>query len=455
MKRRGLLTSAALSGATMLALGVGRPARAADLDVVIVGAGVAGLAAARALMAARKSVLVVEARERIGGRAVTDSTTFGFPFDQGAQWIEAGKTNPAMAILREANAKPILDRQEQTLYLGGTELPREEYARFEKIAVDASRKIAAALKKPPPLALLGVTPGKQSDVVVGRLLTPEDPLERLAYALVGPLEAGVENNELSARDFMRQPDTEPQYSVAEGLGALIARWGARVPVKPGTRVVRVDSTGTLVQIVTTGGELNAKAVIVTVPTGVLAAGPFGFAPQLSAAKREAIVQLPMALYNKVALSFARKVIDAPAGRSVSGLTRKGQAFDAIVRPHNRDAAVVFVGGAHARELEEQGGGAAASFALSAMAEIYGDELRGVVVHSFATRWGKDPFARGSWSMAIPGRVEARLVLAQPHHERVFFAGEATDPVWATRVGGAYASGLRAAGEALAVLGSRR
>ena len=445
-----------MSGATMsaLALGIARPARAADLDVVIVGAGVAGLAAARTLMAAHKNVLVVEARDRIGGRAVTDST-FGFPFDQGAQWIEAGKTNPAMAILREANAKPILDRQEQTLYLAGKEPAREEYARFEKIAVDASRKIAAALKKPPPLAGLGVTPGKEPDVIVGRLLTPQDPLERLAYALVGPLEAGVENNELSARDFTRQPDTEPVYSVAEGLGAVIARWGAKVPVKLATRVVRVDSTGALVQVVTTNGELNARAVIVTVPTGVLAAGPFGFAPQLGAAKREAIAQLPMALYNKIALSFARKAIDAPAGRSVSGLTRKGQAFDAIVRPYNRDAAVVFVGGAHARELEEQGGGAAVSFALSAMAEIYGDELRGVVAHSFATRWGKDPFARGSWSMAIPGRAEARLVLAQPHHDRVFFAGEATDPVWATRVGGAYASGLRAAQEALTLLGSRR
>jgi len=452
MKRRSLFASATMSA---LALGIARPAGAADLDVVIVGAGVAGLAAARSLMAAHKSVLVVEARERIGGRAVTDGTTFGFPFDQGAQWIEAGKTNPAMAILREANARPILDRQEQTLYLAGKEPAREEYARFEKIAVDASRKIAAALKKPPPLSALGVTPGKEPDVIVGRLLAPQDPLERLAYALVGPLEAGVENNELSARDFTRQPDTEPQYSVAEGLGALIARWGAKVPVKLATRVVRVDSTGTLVQIVTTGGELNAKAVIVTVPTGVLAAGPFGFAPQLSAARREAIVQLPMALYNKVAISFARKVIDAPAGRSVSGLTRKGQAFDAVVRPYNRDAAVVFVGGAQARELEEQGGSAAVTFALSAMAEIYGDELRGVVAHSFATRWGKDPFARGSWSMAIPGRAEARLVLAQPHHDRVFFAGEATDPVWATRVGGAYASGLRAAGEALAVLGSRR
>ncbi len=441
-----------------LAAGLAVPVRAADLDVVIVGAGVAGLAAARTLIAAHKTVLVVEARERIGGRAVTDSTTFGFPFDHGAQWIEAGKTNPAMAILRETNAKPIPDRQEQTLYISGKELPNEEYARFEKIAIDASRKIAAALIKPPmaiPPVAVPVPAGAPSDVIVGRLLKPQDPLERLAYAMMGPLEAGVENGELSARDFTRQPDTEPQYSVAEGLGALIARWGAKVPVKLGTRVLRIDSTGTQVMVVTTNGELNAKAVIVTVPTGVLAVGPFGFAPQLSAARKEAIAQLPMALYNKVALSFSRKVIDAPAGRSVSGLTRKDQAFDAIVRPYNRDAAIVFMGGAQARQIEEEGSGAAVSFALSAMAEIYGDALRGALARSFATRWGKDPYARGSWSMATPGNADKRLVLAQPHHDRVFFAGEATDPVWATRVGGAYASGLRAAREALAVLAPRR
>jgi monoamine oxidase len=429
-----------------LAAGIAAPARAAEPDVAIVGAGVAGLAAARALMAAHKSVLVVEARERIGGRAVTDSTSFGFPFDHGAQWIEAGRINPAMAILREMNVRPVPDRQEQAIYVNGTELPRDEYARFEKIAVDASAKLVNALKKAPPA---------MPDVAVGRVLVPQDRLERLAYALVGPLEAGVENGELSARDFTRQPDTEPQYAVAEGLGALVARWGAKVPAKLGTRVVRIDSTGTQVLVVTTGGEVRAKAAIVTVPTGVLAAGPFGFAPQLSAAKREAIAKLPMALYNKVALSFSRKLIDAPAGRSVSGLTRKDQAFDSIVRPYNRDAAVVFVGGAQAREIEEQGSGAAVSFALSAMAEIYGDELRGSVARSFATRWGKDPFARGSWSAALPGHADKRLVLAQPHHDRVFFAGEATDPVWATRVAGAYVSGLRAAREALAVLGVKR
>ena len=423
-------------------IGAALPARAADPDVVIVGAGVTGLAAARTLMAANRSVLVVEARERIGGRAVTDSTTFGFPFDLGAQWIEAGRINPAMAILKEMNARPVPDRQEQAIYVGGTELPREEYARFEKIAVDATRKLVNALKTAP-------------DVSVGRVLAAQDPLERVAYAMVGPLESGVELGALSARDFMRQPEVEPQYSVADGLGALIARWGAKVPVKLATRVVRVDSTGSQILVITTGGQLSARAVIVTVPTGVLATGQFGFAPPLSAARREAIAQLPMALYNKVALSFTGTAIDAAAGRSILGLTRKEQPFDAFVRPYGREAAIVFVGGQQAQQLEEEGTGAAVAFAMSALAEIYGDKLRGMLARSFATRWGKDPFARGSWSMATPGNADKRLVLAQPHHDRVFFAGEATDPVWAARVGGAYASGLRAAREALAVLGAKK
>lgn len=261
-------------------------------DVVIIGAGAAGLTAGRALMAAGKSVLAIEARERIGGRAYSDTTTLGFPFDHGAQWIEAGQTNPAMAILREMGAKPVADRERQRIYLAGNEISKEDYARLEKISGAAAHKIAEVLKLMP-------------DVSVGKLLAPQDRLEKLAYSMVGPLEAGVENSDLSARDFTRQPDADPQYAVAEGLGALIARWGAKVPVKLGTRVVRVDSTGSEVAIETTNGQIRAKACIVTVPTGVLAAGAIGFAPQLTAAKKEAIAQLPMASYNKVAILFTR------------------------------------------------------------------------------------------------------------------------------------------------------
>lgn len=441
MRRRGLLL-----GAGALA-SLPRGAAAADPDAVIIGAGVAGLAAARTLMAAGKSVQVIEARDRIGGRIHTDAAAFGFPFDHGAQWIDAVTINPAMAIVRDARARTIPDRDRQSIHLAGKELPRDEYARFEKIAQDASRKLDEALKKAPP---------HFPDAVVGRVLVPEqDPLRILAYAMVGPLDMGVETMELSAREFMRQPESHPQVSIEGGLGAMIARWGAKVPVKLGVRAVRVDSTGARVAVETTAGRMQAGIAIVTLPTGVLATGLLGFAPQLGAARREAIAQLPMASYNKVALRFSRKVIDAPAGHSIVGLTRKGGAFEAVVRPLGRDAALVFVGGAQARALEEEGGRAAVTFAVSALAEVFGDELRGHLANSYATRWGKDPFALGAWSMPRPGHADKRQVLAQPHHDRVFFAGEATDPLWATRVGGAYASGVRAAREALAALGAPR
>ena len=248
-------------------------------------------------------------------------------------------------------------------------------------------------------------------MIVGRLLTPQDALERLAYALVGPLEAGVENNELSARDFTRQPDTEPQYSVAEGLGALIARWGAKVPVKLATRVVRVDFDGNAGP----GRDDQRRAQR---PDGHRhradrRAGGGVLRLRSAAQRRQARGDRPAA---DGALQQGGVVLLAQADRCAGraqrvGTDAQGPGLRRHRGPYNRDAAVVFVGGAHARELEEQGGGAAASFALSAMAEIYGDELRGAVAHSHATRWGKDPFARGSWSMAIPGRAEARLVVA--------------------------------------------
>jgi len=436
--RRPFLIAAAASTVASAA----RPARAADPEVLVIGAGVAGLAAARTLMAARVNVQVIEARDRIGGRVVTDATTFGFPVDFGAQWLDAARTNPAVAILRELNLRPIADRDRQALYVGGREAPPEEYARYEKIAGEASQKLGEALKKAP-------------DVAVGRVLVPQDLLERLAYAMVGPLESGVELDTLSARDFFRQPEPNPEITVAEGLGTAVARWGAKVPVTLGSRVVRIDSTGPQVLVVTTTGQFMARTAIVTVPTGVLATGQFGFAPQLSPARREAIAQLPMAAYNKIVVSFGQRVLDAPANRAVLGMTRREQVFDAVVRPQNRDAAMVFVGGTVARQIEEEGGGAAASFALSALAEIYGDKIRSQVVRSHATRWIRDPFARGAWSMATPGNVDKRTVLAQPHHDRVFFAGEATDLVGGGRVGGAFASGVRAAQEAMAVLGVKR
>jgi monoamine oxidase len=227
---------------------------------------------------------------------------------------------------------------------------------------------------------------------------------------------------------------------------------ARVPVRVGTRVTRIDATGALVRLVTPVGEFAAKAAIVTVPTGVLGAGVLGagglgFSPPLLSERQAAIASLPMVQAAKTFVTFSRKVLDAPDDARVLAWTAKGTVIDALLRPHGQEAAVLFYRDEEARQLEANGPVAATAGAISALAELFGREVRTAFLRGVSTKWGQDPFARGAWS---EGPRAARLALGAPHHERVLFAGDATDPVGG--VAGANASGLRAAREALAVLG---
>jgi len=214
----------------------------AEFDVAIVGAGLAGLTAARALIAAGKKVQVVEARERIGGRAVTEAG-LGFPFDSGAQWLE-----PPLA--RELGGKPVMPGMQAAVVLRGKELSADDYARYGKLSSDYAQRMAELRAK---------LPGLDPRLAIG----PKQPLEQLALAAL-----------------MHDPPFEEQTTLGEGVGASIARWGARVPVKLGARVIRIDSTEPFVRLVTPAGDVQARAAIVTVPVGVLATWGPRFAPPL-------------------------------------------------------------------------------------------------------------------------------------------------------------------------------
>ncbi len=434
LSRRGLLAVAS-TGAALLAR---RTAIAADTDVVVIGAGMAGLSTARALLAAGRSVTVIEARTRIGGRAFTDTATFGFPYDHGAQWLEAAGLNPLVPIARDAGFALTRDRGNVSAYIAGREATAAQYERLEALQADGGRRIAELVRT-------------RGDRPVSEALTDGDPLSRLANALVGPLEAGVETHQLSALDVERQPDGG-FLLVDKGLGSFVADYGARVPVRLGTRATRIDWSGAGVAVETTAGTIRARAAIVTVSTGVLAAGGLAFTPVLPANKRDAIANLPMGLFNRVGIRFARRARDEKPFATLAAWTRAGVALSGMLRPWNREFAVCFVGGDHGRALEAAGEKATVDFVVAALAEIYGADLRAAVDRTHATRWGADPFALGSYSAARPGHAHRRAELAAPLGDRVFFAGEATDPVWSTRLTGGHTSGLRAAREARAVLG---
>jgi monoamine oxidase len=359
-------------------------------DVVIVGAGIAGLTSARAIASTGKKVLLLEARQRIGGRIFTDSD-LGFAFDHGA---------PTQAVPQTAGA----------VIVKGKELSTPDYEKYEKQLAETEKKIELVHQQLP-----GVDP-------------------RLALNYSEPLQV------LALGEILRRTPFGPEPATLD--------LKTRLPMMLGKRVVRIDSTNPLIKLISPSVEVEARAVIVTVPVGVLAAGMISFAPPLSGAKLTAISALPMTVYDKVAVSFSKKVFDVPADARIIALVGENKIVEARLRPQGQEAGIVFFDGEEAKAMEARGPTAAGAQALTALAEVFGKDIRASLVGSQSTRWGLDPLSRGSWSA---GPAAQRAVLAMPHHERVLFAGEATQGEGATAAA-AHASGLRAAKQALAVIG---
>ncbi len=366
------------------------PARADDLDVIVLGGGLAGLTAARALMADRKKVLVIEARDRIGGRIFTD-TSLGFPFDTGAAWIDPGP------LAKELGSKPVPGPQAGALVIGGKALPPDKTAEFAKGAQEIAAKFKELREKAPLLDPATV-------------VKPRDQLEQLAFY-----------------ELVTKPPFTMHQTLEGGIGAALVRLNGKVPVKLGTRVVRVDTTGPVVEVISTAGSLQARAVIVALPAVVVA----------------------MAAQTRIAVAFSRPVPTSAPDLWLIGITVGGLPFDALIRPQNRDAAIVVFNGPAARQVDEMGPSEAGAFALTALAEIYGKEIRAAYKGSVATRWSRDPLAQGAWCLPLPPAVAS--LISGPHQERVFFAGEATESEKAGPLQAAWVSGLRAAAEAKAML----
>jgi monoamine oxidase len=383
LHRRAFLSALGIAGLTT------RVDAADQHDVAVVGAGIAGLTAARAIASAGKKVVLIEARQRIGGRVFTDSD-LGFVFDHGA---------PTQATPQTAGA----------VIMNGKELTKADYEKYEKTLGEVEKKIELLHKELP-----GVDP-------------------KLALNFTEPLQV------LALGEILRRTPFGPEPAQLDTK--------TKLPAMLGKRIVRIDSTNPLIKLVSPSVELEAKTVIVTVPVGVLAAGTISFAPPLSGAKLSAISALPMTVYDKVAVSFSKKVFDAPADTRIIALAGSSKIVDARLRPQNQEAAIVYFSGEDAKAMEARGPTAAGAQALSALAEVFGKEIRPSLVGSQSTRWGLDPLARGSWSA---GPNQQRAVLAMPHHERVLFAGEATEGNGATAAA-AHASGLRAAKQALMIL----
>jgi len=411
-------------------------------DVVIVGAGIAGLTAAKTLLAAGKSVVIVEAADRIGGRAYTESSTFGAPFDHGCSWITAANENPFKKIAEKSG----FELQNHTgaseaLYVDSHRATSSERKAYNKGWSAVERALAKA--------------GNQGlDVPASSVMPTDVDYSGVAQTWIGPMDWGVDFDFLSTKDYWMAADAEPSYMVPKGLGAVVARFGHGLPVQLNTRVTGIDWGGKGVTVKTSRGQIAAKACIITVSTGVLGAGHIRFTPKLPEHKQQAIANLPMGLLAKITLQFDGDRLGFIPNQWLTYKVPNKMPAEAcyfVTWPFGYNYMVGFVGGSFGWELSGAGTDAAVDFALGEVVKMAGSKTRTHFVKGHLTQWADNPNTLGAYAAVLPGEYEAREDLARPVEDKLFFAGEAMGGAYVALCAGAYKSGEATAERLMASL----
>lgn len=421
------------------------PLRAASAtpDVVVIGAGGAGLVAARELASAGVPVLVLEARNRIGGRAFTD-TSLGVPWDRGCSWLHSSAINPWVAYANANGFDLVRDETPRHFYEGSRRLEGADTAGYRAISERIEREMAKA-------AARGLDIPAEAALTQATLADPWYPLA--ARELTGW--EGVEPANYSLLDSSRYREEGPDLAVPRGYGSLLAHYARSLPVRLETPVSRLRFGARGVVAETPAGEVSARVAIVALPAPVIAEGAIVFSPHLPAEVLQAHHDLPLGLLDKVALRFRRNVFPSERSELLALRRTDGRGMLYLTRHWGSNVCVAFAAGRLAHALEAAGEAAAIEHALSELTRMLGGELRRHFDEGAATAWAADRFARGAYSYCVPGRYGARRILTRPVGGRLVFAGEHTEQTAYGTLHGAWLSGVRAAADARRLLATAR
>jgi monoamine oxidase len=438
LNRRQLLQgfgAGALYGSATLRLA----AQAAPPEALVIGAGGAGLTAAKQLLAAGIPVLVLEARDRIGGRAFTD-TSLGVAWDQGCSWLHSSNINPWVGYARRNEFELVPDRYLRHIYEGSRRMGGAETAGYRAVTERMERELGDAGRR--GLDIPAAAAFTQA--------TLADPWYAMAESDLTGWE-GVEPSNFSALDSWQYVEDGEDLMIPRGYGALLAHYAKDVPVRLRTPVSRIRWTARGVTAESAAGSFSARIAIVALPSAVIADGAVVFAPQLPAEVLQAHHDLPLGLLDKVALKFKRNVFPSERTEMLQLRRSDGRGMNFLTRHWGENFCVAFAGGSFAHELEAAGAQAAVEQALAELTTMLGGDVRKHFDRGMATAWAADPFARGSYSHCVPGRYGARAILARPVGGRILFAGEHVEQTAYGTLHGAHLSGLRAAAEARRLL----
>ncbi len=443
-----------------------RPRRVPGRHVVVVGAGVSGLAAAQSLLAAGFSVEVLEARDRIGGRVWTDRS-LGRAIDLGASWIHGVRGNPISKLARGLPTRST-DYGSTWLYdHRGKRVPSAQLATLQRGFVQALQRgravveererdeaLAAALERGKPTSALSPLEARHRAWALASLETTT------GAGVGGP---GAAHPDFCAGRSLSSwwYDEDEAFKGADvlfpkGYDQVFRRLVTQRPalagsLRLGVRVQALRRSATGVSLDTSAGEVRGDFAVVTLPLGVLQAGAVRFEPALPARHRGAIARLNMGLLDKVVLTYARPFWPtSPAffGRFASATTgaqaRYWPELMNLAAVDGRPWLMAFVGGPFARRVEGLSDAQISAELTVRLRQLFGAHVPAPTAVR-VTRWARDPYALGSYShVPVGASLKDHHKLTAPVGGRVFLAGEHTHATYPGTVHGAWLSGLRAA-----------
>ena len=412
-------------------------------DIIIIGAGAAGIAAARTLHAHNIGYRLIEATDRVGGRAHTDTISFATPVDLGCYWFHSPQRNPLVGFADRFGHRYLGAAQDSRYTRGACLLNAGESqacAEYIQERFQAIRRHAAL----------------HGDVSPVDLVPSGGEWERyLAATLVAKM--GVPLEAISIQDFADYVWEGEDLPVLDGLGNLIAKLAQGISVSWRIPAQSIDwGQPAKVRVMTPAGTLEARAVIVTVSVGVLVADAIAFDPPLPDWKRSAIHGLTMGSCNKIVCAFDENIFGDCKNTLLVPDRGAEESVEIVVRPDDKNLVHCLFNGPLSRTLVRDGAAAMRAYALDRLAEVFGGDVqRHVQDAMIVADWDADPWVRGCYSAVKRGQSSARRELARPVENRLFSAGEATSREFAGDVHGAYLSGVAASEDAIRVLESRR
>jgi monoamine oxidase len=434
----------AASAAAAIAPVLGARAWAAPLpreaDIVVIGAGAAGIAAARRIMAANRKVVVLEATGQVGGRCLTDTATFDVPFDRGARWIHNPDTNPMIRLARGAGLDVAPAPLGQKIRIGRRNARAGEVEELLATLVRANRAIDDASRGRVDVSCASVLPKDLGDWAA------------TVEFLLGANATGKDLKELSALDKIRAQDRSAALACRQGLGTLIAKLGDGLPVSLATPATRIAWSGRDVTVETQAGKIAARAAIVTASSNVLMSGALKFAPELPKRTLDAASKVSLGSYDHIALQLPGNPLGLSRDDVVIEQAKDMRTAFMIANMGGSSMCGIDVAGSFGRDLSAQGEPAMVAFAVEWLSKLFGSDVAKAVRKSGATRWDAAPFALGAMSAASPGGQPSRKILMEPVGS-LFLAGEAAHETLWGRVDGAWESGERAAEAALRRIGA--